>query len=64
VTYRTLQEKREELADLWMATPIGGMRLTVRSPEAARQQPRRDRRGNAAVRYDATQLAALLASGG
>ena len=61
VSYRTLHEKREGAADLWVETATGGARLTIRSPEAARQQPRRDRHGNVAVRYDAGQLAALLA---
>ena len=61
VSYRTLHEKREGAADLWVETATGGARLTIRSPEAARQQPRRDRHGNVAVRYDAVQLAALLA---
>lgn len=64
VSYRTLQEKREGLADLWFEAANGGVRLTIRSPEAARQQPRRDRHGHVAVRYDAMQLAALLARAG
>jgi len=61
VSYRTLPEQREGAADLWFETASGGVRLTIRSPAAARQQPRRDRHGVAAARYDAVQLASLLA---
>jgi len=60
VSYRTLHENREGVADLWFEVATGGVRLTIRSLEAARQQPRRDRHGNVAVRYDAAQLAAVL----
>lgn len=46
--------------ELFVDTPRGGVRLTVRTHEAARQLPRRDRRGQEAVRLGADALAMML----
>jgi hypothetical protein len=46
--------------ELLVETPRGGVRMTVRTHEAARQLPRRNRRGQEAVRLDAVALAAML----
>jgi hypothetical protein len=45
---------------LFIDTPRGGVRLIVRTPFAARQRPRRERRGAGELRLDAESLAALL----
>jgi len=41
-------------------TPSGSLRLTVRTPDEARQRPRRDRHGTEAARITADELAAVL----
>lgn len=47
-------------AELFVDTRRGGVRLIVRTPLAARQRPRRERRGSEEARLDAESLAALL----
>lgn len=47
-------------AELYIDTPRAGVRLIVRTPFAARQRPRRERRGSAAARLDAESLSELL----
>jgi hypothetical protein len=60
--YRTLPGRNGEApSDLYIDTPRGGVRLTVRTPQAARQLPRRDRHGQEEVRLDAAGVARLLA---
>ena len=59
--YRTLAQRNgDSTAELAVETPQGVVRLTVRTFEAARQLPRRDRHGQEEVRLDAQALAALL----
>ena len=60
--YRTLPARNGDApSDLYLDTPRGGVRLTVRTHEAARQSPRRDRHGQEELRLDAAELARLLA---
>ncbi|HLW13858.1 MAG TPA: hypothetical protein VKU81_14260 [Casimicrobiaceae bacterium] len=47
-------------AELFVDARRGGVRLIVRTPLAARQRPRRERRGSEEARLDAESLAALL----
>jgi hypothetical protein len=61
VPYRTMPAVGGGAHDLYLDTPRGGVRLSVRSEGEARQRSRRDRHGNPAVRLDAALLAALLA---
>jgi hypothetical protein len=60
VAYRAMQSDRPGAADLYVDTPAGGVRLSVRAAEDARQRPRRDRQGNEAVRLDEAALTAVL----
>lgn len=60
VDYRTMQSDRDGAAELFVATPAGGLRLSVRTPEDARQRPRRDRHGNDEVWLDEGGVVALL----
>jgi hypothetical protein len=61
-SYRSLPPRSPEAqADLYLETRRGVVRLTVRTHEAARRLPRRDRRGREEVRLDAGALAGLLA---
>lgn len=46
--------------DIYIDTPCGGVRISVRTAEESRQRSRRDRHGNAEVRLRAEQLDALL----
>jgi hypothetical protein len=62
IPYRSLHSDRDGAADLYVDTPRGGIRLSVCSPEDARQRPRRDRHGQALPRLDEASLAALLES--
>jgi hypothetical protein len=60
--YRTLPSRNgDSVFDYFVDTRRGGVRLTVRTPTAARQLPRRDRHGQEERRLDAAQLAALVA---
>lgn len=61
VAFRTMHALGGDMSDLYIDTPSGGVRLSVHTPEELRQRPRRDRRGNLAVRLDASALAELLA---
>jgi hypothetical protein len=61
LVYRSLPSRGADApAELYVDTRRGGVRLTVRTLEAARQLPRRDRRGQEEVRLDAEALEALL----
>jgi hypothetical protein len=62
VAYRAMHSDRDGAAELYLDSPVAGVRLSIRSPAAARQRPARDRNGNEAVRLDVTALAALLAA--
>ena len=63
--FRSMPVRNGDLAtELFVDTPRGGVRLTVRTHEAARQLPRRDRRGGEALRLDAEALAAMLRNEG
>jgi hypothetical protein len=62
VTYRTMHGDRDGAAELYIDGPVAGVRLSIRSPAAARQRPQRDRNGNEPVRLDAAALATLLAA--
>jgi len=61
-SYRSLPQRNgESSSELAIETRRGVVRLTVRTHGAARQLPRRDRRGQEEVRLDFDGLAALLA---
>ena len=60
VAYRAMHSDRDGAAELFVDTPGGGLRLSVREPTEARQRPRRDRHGNEEIRLDAEAVAALL----
>lgn len=62
VAYRTMHGDRDGAAELFIDSPVAGVRLSIRSPAVARQRPQRDRGGREPVRLDATALAALLAA--
>jgi len=61
VPYRAMHSDRDGSAELYVETPCGGLRLSVRSLVEAQQRPRHDRHGNHEVRLDEGALAALLA---
>ena len=63
VAYRSMQSDRDGAAELFVETPAGGLRLSVRTPEDARQRPRRDRHGNDEVWLDEAAVALLLENG-
>jgi hypothetical protein len=64
VAYRVAPEVSQRAApELLVDTPNGGVRLVVRTPIAARQRPRRDRRGAEEPRLNAQALAKLLEPG-
>ena len=58
--YRSLPARTGDAAELFVTTPRGGLRLTVRTHQAARQLPRRDRHGQAELRLGPAEVAALL----
>ena len=60
VAYRAMHSDRDGAAELFVDTPGGGLRLSVRELMDARQRPRRDRHGNEEIRLDAAAVAALL----
>jgi hypothetical protein len=60
VAYRALQSDRDGAAELFVDTPGGGLRLSVRELADARQRPRRDRHGNEEIRLDEAGVMALL----
>ncbi len=64
VAYRAMQSDRDGAAELFVETPAGGLRLSVRTPEEARQRPRRDRHGNEEVWLDDAAVAGLLENRG
>jgi hypothetical protein len=60
VAYRNMHADRDGAAELYVDTKDGGVRLSIRAPEEARQRPRRDRHGNEEVRLDIAELERLL----
>ena len=60
VVYRTMNALDDGPQRIHLDTPSGSLRLFVRTPEEARQRPRRDRHGADIVRVTALELAALL----
>ena len=61
VAYRVAPGVSQRAApELLIDTPNGGVRLVVRTPIAARQRPRRERRGGDETRLNARALAQLL----
>jgi len=61
IAYRVAPEASNHAApQLYIDTPCAGVRLIVRTLSAARQRPRRDRRGAGEVRLDARALSDLL----
>lgn len=63
-SYRSLPPRSSEAqADLYIETRRGVVRLTVRTHEAARRLPRRDRHGREELRLDASALTQMLANG-
>jgi len=63
VAYRTMNADDDGPQRIHVDEPPGSVRLSVRTPEEARQRPRRDRHGAEAARLTAVELAALLAAG-
>ena len=61
VTYRSTGSDRDGPAELFVTDGGAALRLAVRTPEQARQRPRRDRHGQEELRLDAEAVAALLA---
>ena len=60
-SYRSLPQRNgEATSELAIETRRGLVRLTIRTHEAARQLPRRDRHGQEEVRLDVDGLASLL----
>jgi len=60
VDYRTMNADDDGPQRIHVDTPDGALRLTVRTPEEARQRPRRDRHGTEIVRLTRSELAELL----
>jgi len=60
VTYRTMNADDDGPQRFHVDTPAGSVRLSVRTPEEARQRPRRDRHGANITRLTMDELAALL----
>jgi hypothetical protein len=59
--YRTLPSRSADAPpELYVDTERGGVRFTVRTPEAARQLPRRDRHGQEELRLDVAGVERLL----
>ena len=59
-SYRAMGADRDGAAELYLIDRAAGVRLSVRTPEQARQRPRRDRRGQEEIRLTADELAAML----
>lgn len=62
VPYRSLHSDRDGASDLYIDTPRGGIRLSIATPEGARQRPRRKAHGRVVVRLDTAAVTALLAA--
>jgi len=60
VIYRTMSADRDGAAELLVNDRDEAIRLSVRTPEQARQRPRRDRHGQEEVRLTAEAVEALL----
>jgi hypothetical protein len=60
ISYRTMNAADDGPQSFFVDTPAGGVRLSVRTAEAARQLPRRDRHGGDVLRLSAAELSALL----
>ena len=61
-SYRAMGSGRDGAADLLISDRNAGIRLSIRTPEQARQRPRRDRHGQEEIRLSADQVAALVDS--
>jgi hypothetical protein len=62
-SYRAMGNDRDGAAELLISDADTSVRLSVRTPEQARQRPKRDRHGQDEVRLDADEVAALINSG-
>jgi hypothetical protein len=62
VAYRTMNADDDGPQRFHVDTPVGSVRLSVRTPEESRQRPRRDRHGANIVRLTLDELSALLVS--
>jgi hypothetical protein len=60
VVYRTMNADDDGPQRIHIDTPAGSVRLSVRTPEEARQRPRRDRHGANIARVSVDELVALL----
>jgi hypothetical protein len=60
VPYRPMPAAGGSTHDFYIDTPRGGVRMSVRTQDEARQRSRRNRHGNREVRLDASGLTALL----
>jgi hypothetical protein len=58
--YRVMNSDRDGAAELYISERDTGVRLSVRTPEQARQRPRRDRHGNEETRLSIEDVAALV----
>jgi hypothetical protein len=58
--YRAMGSDRDGAAELLINDGDTTVRLSVRTPEQARQRPKRDRHGQEEIRLDAEEVAALL----
>jgi hypothetical protein len=61
VDYRTMNADDDGPQRIHVDATEGSLRLTVRTPEEARQRPRRDRHGTEIVRLTPSELAELVA---
>jgi hypothetical protein len=61
--YRVMNGDRDGAAELYISARDIGVRLSVRTPEQARQRPRRDRHGNEELRLTTDEVAALVDGG-
>jgi hypothetical protein len=62
VAYRSMAATDDGHPSFYVDTRAGGVRLSVRTAEAARQLPRRGRHGTDVLRLSAADLTALLAA--
>lgn len=58
--YRAMPMDRDGAAELWIDTPFGGLRLSVRTTEDVRHRPLRDRHGRLPARLGEAALRDLL----
>ncbi|HET9337470.1 MAG TPA: hypothetical protein VFQ55_00590 [Casimicrobiaceae bacterium] len=60
IEFRALAGDADEAGEYFIDTPRGGVRLSVRTPQASWSRPRRDRHGRDALRLDAAAVEKLL----